>query len=158
MISLIYTIVVQDSTLWGNRYVTYCIFVNKNNYTAIILTLSYVCWWFGPSCMFWTLCGILIRPPVQWVPAVQSTGMYCRVVNRCFRGVCCLHHQGTFETSVDIRLTTRQYIPEDSELRGLILLYDNHFRVNVSFLRTQSYIYLKRFWKKHNLIKETART
>jgi hypothetical protein len=36
-------------------------------------------------------------------------------VDRRFRGACCLHHQGD-ETSVDIYLTTRQYIPEDSEL------------------------------------------
>jgi hypothetical protein len=37
------------------------------------------------------------------------------------QGACCLHHQGpddgrTSETSVDIQLRTRQYIPEDSEL------------------------------------------
>jgi len=42
------------------------------------------------------------------------------------KGACCLHHQGgdalmmeaarTSETSVDICLTTRQYIAEDSEL------------------------------------------
>jgi hypothetical protein len=45
-------------------------------------------------------------------------------VDRRFRGKCCLHHQGdrpdetvrTSETSVNISLTTRQYIVEDSEL------------------------------------------
>jgi hypothetical protein len=44
-------------------------------------------------------------------------------VDRHFRGVCCLHHQGalimeaarTSETLVDIQLRTWQYIPEDSE-------------------------------------------
>jgi hypothetical protein len=43
-------------------------------------------------------------------------------VDRRLRCACCLHHQGdteaarTSETSVDIDLTTWQYIPEDSEL------------------------------------------
>jgi hypothetical protein len=48
-------------------------------------------------------------------------------VNRRFRGACYLHHQGiatlmmeaarTSETSVYMCLTTRHYIPEDSELQ-----------------------------------------
>jgi hypothetical protein len=43
-------------------------------------------------------------------------------VDRCFRGKYCLHHLGdeavcTSETSVNIYLTTRQYIPENSKLQ-----------------------------------------
>jgi hypothetical protein len=45
-------------------------------------------------------------------------------VDRRFRGAYCLHHQGvalimeavcTSETSININLTTRHYIPEDSK-------------------------------------------
>jgi hypothetical protein len=61
--------------------------------------------------------------------------MYCLVysqidVDRRFRGECCVHHQSddrpddggstTSEKSVDIYLTTRQYIVEDSELRWAV--------------------------------------
>jgi hypothetical protein len=49
------------------------------------------------------------------------------IVDRRFRGACCLHHQGNeaarkCETSVDIYLTTRQYIPEDSKISSLHIL------------------------------------
>jgi hypothetical protein len=47
-------------------------------------------------------------------------------VDRRFRGACCLHHQGaerTSETSIDIDLTTWQYIPEDFELHVSITFY-----------------------------------
>jgi hypothetical protein len=48
-------------------------------------------------------------------------------VLQCFRGAYCLHHQGaqmmdavrTSETSVNIYLTTLQYIPEDSKLHTI---------------------------------------
>jgi hypothetical protein len=55
------------------------------------------------------------------------------VVDRCFGGAYCLHHQGgewalrekvagyigrTSETSVNIYLTTRQYIPENTKLHS----------------------------------------
>jgi hypothetical protein len=48
-------------------------------------------------------------------------------VDRRFRGAHCLHHQGVLmmevalisETSANINLTTRRYIPEDSKLLSL---------------------------------------
>jgi hypothetical protein len=46
----------------------------------------------------------------------------CSLVDRRFRGPCCLHHQGdeparTSETLVNFYQTTRRYNPEDSHLR-----------------------------------------
>jgi hypothetical protein len=56
--------------------------------------------------------------------------------DRRFRGTCCIHHQAlmmeaarTSETSVEIQLRTRQYIPEDSELIPEILFLSFNYEV-----------------------------
>jgi hypothetical protein len=71
-----------------------------------------------------------------------------RDVDGRFRGACCLHHQAddrrTSETSVDISVTTRQYIPGDSELNTLlnsiadnitvVLLWQRFLRKNTFYI------------------------